>query len=131
MTERVNYLLNDFNKALNNLKVAVESVQSSFDEAIAIDATIKRFELCYELSWKLIKAYLAYSGIIVNNPRDSFKMGFQNNLIDDESTWIQMIEDRNVLVHTYNFDRSREIFEHIKQSYINSFEYLLKTIKME
>lgn len=125
MNQRVKELLNDCQKAFNNLQKATE--QS--DDDLTIDGAIKRFELLYELSWKLMRSYLADSGIIVNNPRDTFKNAFQNELINNQEIWLEMIEDRNRLVHTYTFEESREIFIKIKEKYIYEFEYLLKKIQ--
>jgi len=125
MRERVEKYFNDFGKALSNLVKGVEESRDDLD----IDGTIKRFELCYELSWKLIKEYLADLGIICKNPRDCFKNAFANDLIDSEEVWIRMIEDRNALVHTYTFEQSREIFGHIKDMYIGSFEHLAEKVR--
>lgn len=125
MRERVKRYFDDYEKALANLESGVE--QSS--DALDIDGTIKRFELCYELSWKLIKEYLADLGIICKNPRDCFKNAFSNEIIDSEDTWLKMIDDRNALVHTYTFEESRKIFEHIKDSYLRSFKHLHTKIK--
>jgi len=125
MRERVKRHFDNFKKALTNLESGVE--QSSDD--LDIDGTIKRFELCYELSWKLIKEYLADMGIICKNPRDCFKNAMINGIIGSEETWLKMIDDRNRLVHTYTFEESREIFEHIKSHYLKSFNYLYSEIK--
>jgi nucleotidyltransferase substrate binding protein (TIGR01987 family) len=84
--------------------------------------------LCYELSWKLIKEYLADKGVITKNPRDSFKEAFVNNLINNEDVWIKMLEDRNYLVHTYTFEESRKIFEHIKDLYLSEFKHLYSIV---
>jgi len=127
MRERVKRFLDDFEKALKNLRIAAEQSIDDLD----IDGAIKRFELCYELSWKLIKEYLADKGIICNNPRGSFKNAFSNKLIDSEEAWLKMIEDRNYLVHTYTFEELRNIFERIKNSYIGSFSYLFEKINQE
>lgn len=127
MREKVERFLSDFEKAFKNLKIAAEQSIDDLD----IDGAIKRFELCYELSWKLIKEYLADKGIVSYNPRDTFKNAFANNLIDHEEIWLKMIEDRNYLVHTYTFEESRTIFERIKASYVASFSFLLEKIKIE
>jgi len=124
MNDREKLLIDNFKNAFYNLKSGVEIA----DDDLSVDEGIKRFELCYELSWKLIKMQLANYGIVVNNPRDNFKAAFQNNLIDNENAWLKMIEDRNILVHTYNFSQSREIFSHIKEEYIKSFGHLLNEI---
>jgi nucleotidyltransferase substrate binding protein (TIGR01987 family) len=125
MRERVKRTFLDFEKAFNNLKSAVEKAVDDLD----IDGTIKRFELCYELSWKTIKLYLEDLGIICKSPRDCFKQAKINNLIEDEVTWIEMIETRNQLVHEYSSDFSREIFEKIKSDYVMILEELYKNIK--
>jgi nucleotidyltransferase substrate binding protein (TIGR01987 family) len=125
MRERVERTFLDFEKALNNLKTAVEKAVDDLD----IDGTIKRFELCYELSWKLIKLYLEDLGIICKNPRDCFKQAKINNLIKDEVIWMEMIDTRNQLVHEYSSDFSREIFEKIKNDYVRILEELYKNIK--
>jgi len=125
MRERVKRTFLDFEKAFNNLKSAVEKAVDDLD----IDGTIKRFELCYELSWKIIKLYLEDLGIICKSPRDCFKQAKINNLIEDEVTWIEMIETKNQLVHEYSSDFSREIFEKIKSDYVRILEELYKNIK--
>ena len=124
MRERTKRFLEQFVRALTNLKIGVDSSVDDLD----IDGTIKRFELCYELAWKLIKEYLEDLGIICKSPRQCFKYAKENNLIDDEETWLNMIEDRNYLVHTYSMEQSREIFKKIKEKYISSFESLSKSI---
>lgn len=127
MRERVKRFFGDFEKALQNLETGVLTSKDALD----IDGTIKRFELCYELAWKLIKEYLSEKGIICKNPRDCFKEAFINELIDDEETWMNMIEDRNYLVHTYTFEDSRKIFEHIKDAYTESFKHLYERVKTD
>ena len=118
MSERLTRYLNDFELALNNLGDAVLNAKSKLE----IDGSIKRLELCYEIAWKLMKEVLANLGIICNSPRICFKEAFKNDLIVDEDGWLNMIEDRNLLVHTYNFENSRLVFEHIKESYLSLFK---------
>lgn len=124
MRERVERFFVDFGKAVKNLETAIDTAIDELD----MDGTIKRFELCYELSWKLIKEYLADKGVIVKNPRDCFKEAFANDLIHTEDVWVKMLEDRNYLVHTYTFEESRKIFEHIKDSYLAEFKHLYRIV---
>ncbi|MCC7210206.1 MAG: nucleotidyltransferase substrate binding protein [Candidatus Brocadia sp.] len=124
MRERVERFFVDFAKAVKNLDTAIDTAIDELD----MDGTIKRFELCYELSWKLIKEYLADKGVIVKNPRDCFKEAFANNLIHNEDVWVKMLEDRNYLVHTYTFEESRKIFGHIKDLYLSEFKHLYKIV---
>lgn len=127
MREKVRRYFADFNKAVNNLEEAIERVQDDLD----VDGAIKRFELCYELFWKLIKVYLEDQGIICKSPRDCFKQAVKLGLIDDEKAVMEMIDDRNFLVHTYSFDESRYLFEKIKNIYFGIFKKLHQKIKEE
>jgi len=116
-----------YQKNLINLNSAI----SQANDELTIDGTIKSFELTYELVWKTMKRYLENVGIIVNNPRDAFKQAFQNGLIKNHDVWVDMIESRNLLVHTYNFDQSRDIFNKIKDFYLEEFYFLLDRVKSE
>lgn len=127
MRERLLKTFADFEKAFLNLKSAVERA----DDDLTIDGSIKRFEICYELAWKLIKEYLSDLGIICKNPRDCFKQTFVNDLIEDEAKWLEMIDDRNLLVYTYASEESRKIFNKIKSMHILSLEKLYIKIKEE
>jgi nucleotidyltransferase substrate binding protein (TIGR01987 family) len=130
MNDRLKRIYIDFEKAFINLENAAKGAKTDLE----IDGTIKRFELCYELSWKLIKELLANLGIICKNPRNCFKQAVINDLIREEDVWLNMIDDRNELVHLYEFVKSREIFENIKNEYLEPLKWLLekaKNYKME
>lgn len=127
MNERARRVFFDFEKALKNLKQAVKVAQDN----LTIDGTIKRFELTFEISWKLMKAYLEDLGIICKNPRDCFKQAYLNGLIDDETVWMKMIDDRNLLVHTYTLEESRGIFANVKKIYLKQFECLYNKVSQE
>ncbi|MFI5135123.1 MAG: nucleotidyltransferase substrate binding protein [Chitinophagales bacterium] len=58
MSDKAFYIFHDFERAVKNLRAAVAEAQSHLE----IDGAIKRFELCYELSWKLMKVHLASVG---------------------------------------------------------------------
>ncbi len=126
MSAKSFYFFHDFESAVKNLKAAVAQANSPLE----IDGTIKRFELCYELAWKLIKEHLAEAGVICKNPRDCFKAAKENELISDETNWLKMIEDRNQLVHSYTFEQSRMIYGQIKSIHLNSlYKFYLKIRK--
>lgn len=114
----------DYSKALNRLKEAMNEEPTE----IVIDGTIQRYEFTFELSWKMIKDYLEYNGIIENtgSPREIIKQAFQSNIIDNGETWIQMMLDRNSLSHLYDEEKSREIYNNVKDKYITEFEKLEK-----
>lgn len=117
----------DFSKAIKKLQEALKEEVSD----IIIDGTIQRYEFTFELSWKLLKDYLEYNGIIENtgSPREVIKQAFQSNIIDNGEIWIQMMLDRNALSHLYDEEKSRQIYNNIKDKYINEFIKLEKFFK--
>jgi nucleotidyltransferase substrate binding protein (TIGR01987 family) len=80
-------------------------------------ALIKAFEMTFELAWKTIKDYLNYEGIDVSLPREVIKQGFLNNIITDGQLWIDMLQERNLMTHTYDEARALQAIHQIIQRY--------------
>ena len=118
-----------FNNYLVNLRYeyfqhSCEKLQSALTKDINIDdlyldGVIQRFEFCFELSWKLMKAYLAFEGIEANSPRSSIRESFKIGLITEAEDWLDMLEKRNLSSHTYDEETAKEIYQNISQKYIS------------
>ncbi len=106
--------LYNFSKAFSRFSEVVERYDE-FKAAgygdIYLDLLVKRFEFTYEMGWKALKRCLEYLGIEVKNPRESFKEGFSQGLLDNETIWLDMIEFRNILSHVYDETDIAEIIE--------------------
>lgn len=111
----------DLQSAIQNLTQAASDNLSS---EIVQDAFIKRFELAYELSWKWLQARLHSEGIIARSPRKVFKESIKLGLIENVFLWLEMIETRNILVHTYNAVKARLLVSKIKTNYLPLLELL-------
>ncbi len=122
--------LEDLNKAF--LKLQESASRNPDNDDIIIDATIQRFEFTYELSWKLMKAYLEYNGNLeATSPRKAIKEAFKSKLIDDGEIWLEMLDDRNRTSHTYDENCAKEIFDNINNNYIESFQTFINNISKE
>ena len=68
------------------------------------EGTIQRFEFALELAWKTLKDYLEYEGHVVQpvTPRSVIKEAFAAKILPDGQVWIDMLDHRNVLSHTYD-----------------------------
>lgn len=84
------------------------------------EGIIQRFEFTLELAWKTLKDKMEYDGLIIDriSPKVVLKEAYQNKYIDNIETWIEMINDRNLLSHTYDFDVFVEVIPDIQQKYI-------------
>ena len=118
--ERVRLKWEDYYRALGRLQAALEKDADSDD--MYLDATIQRFEFCFELAWKLIKAVLEYEGSEVNSPLSTIREAWKQGLIADAEAWLDMMEKRNLSSHTYEENVAREIYHEVKERYAALFE---------
>ena len=106
-TDKYNRNLKSFEKALLQLGDALEESESP----IVRDACLQRFEFSYELLWKTLKIFLEeIHGVRAVSPRQVFKEAFALSIIDEELTFVEMIESRNTLSHTYNEEQAMKIY---------------------
>lgn len=60
----------------------------------------------------------------LSSPRNIIQLAFQNKIIKNGDIWIQMMLDKNLLSHLYDEEKSREIYNNIKNNYLAEFEQL-------
>ena len=107
-SEKLNRNFINLEKALNRFKEALQEPEST----IVLDATIQRFEFTYELIWKTLKNFLEdIHGIRVVSARQVFKEAYGLSLIDQEDVFLEMINSRNLLSHTYNEELANDIYK--------------------
>ena len=82
------------------------------DAPLAVDGTVQRFELAFELAWKTLRDALADEGLD-ETPRDALRQSFGVGWIDDEAAWLQMLRDRNAASHVYSEEVAAEIYGRI------------------
>ena len=98
---------------LDSLDRAVER----FGEALAApetdlnrDATIQRFEFCFELAWKAVQKVGRDEGLACSSPKDCLRLAFSQGWLEDEAVWLTMLEDRNRTSHTYDEQFARQLY---------------------
>lgn len=101
-------LKKDYAKSLAQLEKVLRIKKTD----IVRDSAIKRFELTFDLSWKLVKTYLENNkGVICNSPKDCFKEAYRNGLINYDEQWLSATDWRNESVHNYSEKFANELFE--------------------
>ena len=126
--EKLQYKMNALGDALDRLQEAADA--SPDDHDLYIDATIKRFEFCFELFWKTLKKLLFKEGIETTSPRDTLSKAYSNNLIKDENQWLNMMKDRNRSSHIYDHDAAQQIYDAIKK-YLPIMQQTYQSIKKD
>ncbi len=90
-----------FSRAHELLKQAHEAgVLSDLEK----EGMIQRFEYTFELGWKCLKDLLEAGGVTISplTPRQVIKEAFAAKIIPDGHLWMEMLDRRNLLSHTYN-----------------------------
>jgi nucleotidyltransferase substrate binding protein (TIGR01987 family) len=79
--------------------------------AIIRDSAIHRFEFTYELAWKTMKAYLEEKGVKdIYSPKEVIRSAFQLGLIENDTTWLDMVETRNETSHLYSENIAERVY---------------------
>ena len=104
-------------KALGQLQAAIAEHRRDPANELIVIALIKAYEFSFELSWKTLKDLLAWNGLDVKLPREVLKQAFATGLIENGQLWIDMLEQRNLMAHTYDQNRARQAAELISHSF--------------
>jgi nucleotidyltransferase substrate binding protein (TIGR01987 family) len=116
-------LVDDFRRAVVRLREVLKLERTD----IIRDSGIKRFELCFDLAWKSIQAFARIEGVECHSPRSCLKTAFQLKLIENDETWLKMLDDRNLAVHTYKEKYANEIYGRLSL-YISLLDGLSKKL---
>lgn len=111
-------------RAHRRLLWALEIQEQDPENDLIRMAVIKAYEFTFELSWKTLKDFLAYNGIDAKLPRDVLKQAFATGLLSDGQLWIDMLEERNLMAHTYDDARARQAVRLIQERYLAGLQQL-------
>ena len=90
------------------------------------EGTVQRFEFVVELAWKTLKDYLEYEGQVIEpvTPRNVIKTAFAARILQDGQIWIDMLDHRNLLSHTYDERTFDQAVLAIRGRYLAAIEAL-------
>ncbi len=117
--------LDNFSKVVKLLE-EIQSPELKQLSQLEKEGIIQRFEYTLELGWKTLKDKMEFDGLVLDriSPKVVIKEAFQAKYIDQVDIWIEMINDRNLLIHSYDL----ETFEAIIPSIIKKYTPLLSDI---
>lgn len=90
------------------------------------EGTVQRFEVAVELAWKTLEDYLEHEGRVMTTltPRAVIKEAFAARILGDGQLWIDMLDHRNLLAHTYDAVAFDQAVLAIRDRYLAAFEAL-------
>ncbi len=116
---RWKYRYTNFSRALSLLREALDGGVEVLNE-LERDGVIQRFEYTFELTWNTLKDRMEYDGVVLTaiTPRNVIREAFEAGLIEDGETWIDMLNDRNSMSHSYDSAKFRRVVESIHSRYL-------------
>jgi len=134
--------------SVENMKSALEACSSSLDELreslaffdepstkkhdlthrIVGDAVIKRFEVSFEYSWKLMKVAAEYEGSEAPGPRPAIQEAVKYGWIDDPEFWAYALDARNGSVHDY-FGITHEAYYDLVRNFVTKLDGMIGKIE--
>jgi nucleotidyltransferase substrate binding protein (TIGR01987 family) len=115
----------NFDKAFTLLADALKSGPAGLS-LLEKEGVIQRFEYSFELAWKTLKDYLEAGGLVITpvTPRQVLKEAFAAKVIDDGQVWINMLDHRNLLSHTYDSSTFENAVDAIAERYLDAMANL-------
>ena len=115
----------NFDRALGLLHEALANGQENLSP-LEQEGAAQRLEYTLELAWKCMKDYLEDSGVTISpaTPRQVIKEAFVAKIITDGQTWIDMLNHRNLLSHTYDFAVFEEAIRATEDRYLPTLQAL-------
>lgn len=125
----------NFKKALKNLEVC-EQYEEPYD-VVTQTGLVSLFSICFEQAWKAMKEILESHGFgegKTGSPKMIIKLAYHAGMIEDEAGWLELLDRRNEVahtyaVHTYNEEVALEVIERTKERYLLLFQDLADEIE--
>ncbi|MXZ91289.1 MAG: nucleotidyltransferase [Chloroflexi bacterium] len=129
---RWHYRFRNFSRAYTLLREALEREVAELNE-LEREGVIQRFEYTFELAWLTLKDRLEYDGVVLATvtPRNVIREAFAAKLITDGAAWTDMLTDRNLMSHTYDFARFETVIENIRNRYLALLDDLYQRFGLE
>jgi len=115
----------NFERAYQFLAQAVNRDDLSALERAGV---IQSFEFTFELAWNTVKDYLSSQGVDAPFPREALKQAYANDLLDNGELWLDMLDKRNLMAHSYDEERAETALALIRDQYFEQLTGLMTTL---
>lgn len=125
------YRFDNYKRAFLLLQTGIETMQKRALTELEKEGLIQRFEYTWELAWKVLKDYLNSEGIVLDKitPAAVIRAAFDAKIIRNGDMWMQALDARNKMAHTYDLETFESAIQDIQSQYLTLFESLYLFLK--
>jgi nucleotidyltransferase substrate binding protein (TIGR01987 family) len=116
----------NFEKSYQILSSILEKKDLSVVDQLAL---IKIFELSFDLAWNTLKDYLQAQEVVAKFPREVIKESIHYELLEPTDPWLEMLENRNLMAHTYDSSKSIQAVQLIREEYAKTLQNFYQTFQ--
>ena len=122
----------NFSKASELLDDALKNGPGPLNQ-LEREGVIQRFEYTFELAWKTVKDYLESAGVVFEEatPRKVLKSAYASGFLSEGQIWIDMLDQRNLLSHTYDRKDFEDATEAVYSRYLPAITALKDKLRKE
>lgn len=122
----------NFDRVFVLLRDALENGPDTLNQ-LEKEGVIQRFEFSFELAWKTLKDFMEQDGFVFATitPRQVLKDAFAAKILPDGQVWIDMLDHRNLLSHTYDLAKFEEAVKALHERYLGAFDRLHEFLQAE
>lgn len=110
-----------------NLACLEQAYHEDLQNPFIISGIVEQFAVQFELGWKVLRELALQAGIPemrTGSPRQVIKEAFSVYGFFDGTLWLDMLDDRNRVLHLYDQKAARSVAERILDKYIDAFRTL-------
>ena len=122
------YRLKNYKRAFKLLSAAIALYEERELSSLEEEGVIQRFEYTWELAWKLLADILDADGATPaeRTPRAIIRAAFKAKLISKADDWMDALDARNRMSHTYDESEFEAVIEEVQTTYLGLFAALHK-----
>lgn len=124
--------MTNFEILLKDYQAALARFEEIFKEKkneIVRDSAIKRFEILFDLAWKVLKTYLEeFHSLYCASPQNCLREAFRVGILEYDDYWLEIAKTRNRTVHTYSEEMAEEIFKELPKT-LSYFQKLVEKLE--
>lgn len=127
--------MSDAQWIIDDFAAALAQLQEALAEPAKLDlikaGCIQYFEFSFELGWMACKVVSAQLGLPdCHSPKACLRQAFTQGWIEDEATWLEMLDARNRMAHTYDVRKALEIYDALPRFHA-ALRALLNTLQSQ